>query len=458
MSIDREYKIRIQTVNEGSGAADAASDLKNVGKSAEDAGEGMNFFETKGREFHRLLFELDKFLPGLGTALRAVFNPATLGVGGLLFVIERVKDGIDAWKKKMDDLAEAGAKADFAESIKAALDVTREAADAADEWQRKMAEIQKGEHGVAVELNNQLQLIAAIQAAREQQAEAEKTLALAKLKEQETLGGLSPSDAIIKRGEIEKKYASDKAAADEANFRSQQQAREAAINEAAEKQAAYEKDVADKQSRLDQANADKAFGKAAKPIDEVRKAQQDAQDARDEFERFYGPGSAPSTAQQRQAAEAPVLEAEKNAELLERQYKAAQRANAVDTTKLEKDLKTAKEAEQKNLDALAKARDEKENAQRNHDAGAGPRGAAEQAGQKTIDTETTTQLVERMRELQRQLAEHGAGSLTRQQDVEMLGLLKSFGQYLEQGKDAVTQAQLRAEMDNLKRLINSKGK
>lgn len=458
MSIDREYKIRIQTVTEGAGAQQAAQGLKDTGKAAEEAGEGMKFLETRGREWHKLIVEIDRVAPGLGQALRVLFNPATLGITGIVFAFEKIKSAFDDWKKKMDDMAEAGAKADFAESIKAALDVTREAIDAADEWQRKRAEIAKGEHGITAELNNQLQLIAAIQAAQQQQAEAEKTLALAKIKGDEALGNITPTQAIEKRAAAELEFARKKAAADAENIARQQQAREAAQKEAADNQEALDQKAQAAADKFTQGKDAKAHAQAApspeeiqKALDAVDEAQRKLDERKQDFDQ-NDPGFAAAIKSREDELDAAKAQLQREQE----QKHQADAASKIDVEKLKKDADAAQKAADDNRAAAAKARDESEKARNENVATAGARGAAERAGEETITANERTELMQRARELQKN-ALTGSNPLSKQDAAELLQLMRELGEkFFEQGANAVTKTQFQNEVQNLKRLIESK--
>lgn len=463
MSVDREYRIRISTVADGTAAANTAQDLKGVGKAGEEAGEGIKIFETHGREMHKLIHELDQILPGAGIALKAAFNPATLGLGATVLIIEQVKSALEEYNKKLDEIGEAAAKADLASGIQAALEVSRAAVEEQEKYLHNLQEIQRGEHGVAVEMNNQLQLIAAIAAARQAHAEADKTLALAKLKEQEVMGTITPSQAIIQKGQIEEKYVREKRAAEERKFQEEQDARNLATDEAHYKQSDLDSKQAAAAEALEKAKAQKEKDKAANPEDDaIKKAIADA-DAADEKRKAannllhqVNAEDRPEFQQKLKDAEDEAAAARAQLNNLNNRRKAAKDAEGRDLSPLEIAAADATKAAQDNAKSEAAARDKANQAQREHDQAAGDKAGADTSSIGATQSNVRTELAQRAAALQKEFQNQGP-AISHQDAAELLQLMRTVGEhFFEQGQNSVTKKQFQQELTALRRLIETK--
>jgi hypothetical protein len=468
MSVDREYRIRISTVTEASAAGQTADDLKKVGKAGEEAGEGVKFFEFHGREMHKLVGELDRIIPGVGLALKVAFNPAALGIGATVLIIEQAKRALEEYNKKLDEIGEAAAKADFASGIQAALDVARDATAEQEKYLHNLHEIEKGEHGVAVQLNNQLQLIAAIEAAKQAQAEADKTLALAKLKEDQVTGRISESDAIIEKGEIEKKYMREKRAAEDRKFQEEQSVREKAVGDADGKQADLNRRQAIAEAALEKARAEKA--RATKDRDELatpenlKKASDAAEEAARKVElakrrlaETYVENRPEFQAKLDQAL-ADQAAADSYARNLNAIKQRGIKADGTKLTPLELAAADAKKAAEDNAKAEAEARAKARQAQAEHDAAAGPNAGAERSSEGAIESGTRAELMARAKNLQKEFKNQGA-AMTQQDAMELLDVIRQMGEAFAQSQDrTMSKEQVKAEIQALRRLIESKGK
>lgn len=475
-SSDARLRILVQYIRDEAEAKAALADMDGLKTSAHEAGEGVHgagedvkYFNTHGREMHKLIHELDHILPGTGLLMRSVFHPEALGIAALVLGIGLVHKAIEEYKKKLEEAHEAAVKADFAEGMEAVLEATRAATEEQETYIHNLDEIKRGEHGVAAEMGSQLQLIAAIKAARQEQAEAEKTLALAKLKEDEIMHRVSTSDAIIQKGDIEKKFVEDKNKAEQANFKAQQQERMKALDEASAKQTALETARDEAKQKVDDANRIKLSLKDAPKIEEVRKAQEAADAAAESFESaasaFGGKqgindklpfGADEGIVKRQEEARA----AQHHADLLEARFKQAQQAGNVNGEGLQADLKEKEKAADDNAKAMAAARDALNNANRNETDPAvrSARAATEEANIGTIDSQTKTQLMQRTRALQKEFENKGGG-MTPDDARELLEAIREMGTAFSASMDTkITMKQLKAELDALKRVIESKGK
>lgn len=403
-------------------------------------------------------------VPELSRALSMLAYGAgpAAAVFALVGAFEAIRNGIKKSAEAAEEFNRNAATSQFAESAQAAADAWRDAVNAQAEYLRNLEEIKKGAHGLTVELNNQLQLIAAIQAAHQSQSEAEKTLALAKLKEDEVFGRVTESEAIKRRGDIEKKAIEDKAKLEAETFNRQQAEREHIIQEAAQKQAGLEKARSDAQLKLDAAVQAQASAKNAPTREDVRVAQEKADKA---IEQFNLNSEGKYTLNQKLGQDTPldIVVSQKDAQdakfdagTKQRLFNQAQRANAVNIKALQDDLATKEKAAKENADALAKARDEKQNAANNRFDPEVMRANAEaqRASTGSVTAQTHADLAARAAKLQQEFQTH-PGEMTRAELAELLADILELGEkFFEQGKNAVTQQQLRAELKQLRDLIN----
>jgi hypothetical protein len=460
MSVDREYKVRIQLLTEGDGGR-AAEELQDVGKAAEKAGEGMQVFEAHGREFSKFVRLIDQVAPGAGVALKALFNPATLGLGATVFLLEHVIDALKEYNQKLDEAGQAAAKADFASSIEAAVEATRDANAEQEKYLANLHESERGEHGIAVELSNQLQLIAAIAAARQASAEAEHTLALARLKEKEVSGAVNPTQAALERQRIEDQYIRDKRAADERKFQEEQVARTRAATGATDKQFELDQKQTAAENALEQARAKKKaaidHGEKVSP-EALQAAQTAADEAREAVSKWNYrlakmlPGFM-NTPEARQK-EAAAAQTEATLQTLSEIKRKETEAKATNLTPLELAAEQAKKEADANATAATAAAAARDQAQHQHDATGGDNAAADRAATATDAANTRTELMNRARTLQRSETQ---GTLSPQDVAELLQLMRILGErFFEQGENAVTQQQFKQEVQALRRLIESK--
>jgi hypothetical protein len=476
MDSDSTLELLIKTVFDATGyrmnEAEAAKLKTTIGQTSAAAGaanvedaKGTENLILKKRELMHVVNALGgQAVPELGRAL------STLAYGGgaasavflIVGVFELVRRKIKEAQQATDDFNKAAANADFAAGAQAAATAWQSAVAAQEDYKRNLEEIKKGQHGITVELNNQLQVIAATQAANQSKADAEKTLALAKLKEDELLGRITESQAITRRGEIEKKYIEEKARAESDTFKAQQQERQTVINEAARKEAGLEKARDDAKAKLDSANAAKALAKDAPNLEDVRKAQQDAEaaDLEEKQRRLHDPTYAEFQKGDKQRAVDEAQQKVDRARLLAEQYNQARRANGVDTGLLEADLKAKQDALNQNATAQAKAQDDLANANRTHND---PRvtdanRAAQKASEQTVDSNTKTELFKHAKEIEDKFQKGGAAGLSAADARELLAYLQMVAQLPAAAREGIQNAltgyvskeQLKRELDDLR--------
>ena len=166
-----ELLIRLGFVGQDK-ADEARATIKDLGKKSEDTGEQFKFMETKGREFHRLLGELNRLAPGTGELLRAAFHPESLGIIVLLVGVEALVEGFKS-------LGEASKEAEkqIKDAMTAATNATVEASETLTEYYASyrnlvdvVDEMKKSEEATLGLINNQYEAAKRVLEAKENAA------------------------------------------------------------------------------------------------------------------------------------------------------------------------------------------------------------------------------------------------------------------------------------------------
>jgi len=341
-------------------------------------------------------------VPELGRALSSLAYGSG-PVAAILLVVgafQMVRKAVQEAQKADEDFNKTAANGDFAESIRAGADLMRDIVTAADDYQRKLVEIQRGEHGINAELTARLQLIAAIDAAQQSQADAKKTLALEQVKEDEIFGRITKSEAAMRRGEIEKASIEAKARAEEEKFTKEQQVRAAELDKAAGKQSELQKAADEATAKVNHAKAAQANAKDAPTREAVQKAQDEARKALEVFQAEWkipmelDSPLPPGTSERSRIDQDAAKQQQMIADLTRRLFQQARQANGVNIGLLENDAKAKEEAALKNLTDLEKIRDEMNDANRNHTDPQVVRAKSEtqRANLQTVDFSTAGEL------------------------------------------------------------------
>lgn len=123
----------------GKQTTEAAASNKELGQSTEKSAEELSAFNAHGREFHTLIHEADRIVPGLGVALRAAFHPQNIGIAALVvaveFIVHKLHESAEAAQKAREAMA-----ATFGEQALADLKRHQEALDASSKSLEDYAE------------------------------------------------------------------------------------------------------------------------------------------------------------------------------------------------------------------------------------------------------------------------------------------------------------------------------
>jgi hypothetical protein len=203
---DQEFQIHVVSDADNSGfqsAAGATQDLTGATGKADDATKEFNI---RGRAQFLLFSELNKIVPGLGTALHAAFAGPLAPLIVLGFAIAEVMSKLKEQNAELDRQAESAANPDFLDAINARMEVFRNAAINAQAYADKLADIGEKEETITSQLERQLALDNAHERARAALTSAQKELAIAKIQDEEASGKKTPEQAAEARAAVERQY------------------------------------------------------------------------------------------------------------------------------------------------------------------------------------------------------------------------------------------------------------
>jgi hypothetical protein len=255
-----------------------ADSTQDLGKKTEETGLIQEKSTAHARAQFMLFSELNKIVPGLGTALHAAFagplGPIILLAAGIAEVTHLIHEQNAA----LDEQAKAGANADFLSGISARLDAIRSLNEEAAKYVLKLADLEAGEHGVSEELKNQLEISKAVDAARQTLAGAQKGLATAEVQMQVAEGKITLERAAEEYAAIEKKFIADSQAAVEAAQAHEIKQKQDALHHAQSEQGVLDQKQAEAAGAYFQdLGHNKALAADFGNADEVKKKEDDAQ-------------------------------------------------------------------------------------------------------------------------------------------------------------------------------------
>jgi hypothetical protein len=180
---DREFKIKITTTADTAGARETKESL-------DQTSEGALKFNEHGRDMHRVLHQLNEIAPGLGTVLKAVFNPAALGMVGMMIAVQGLTRLLDKLKEKMAEQSGAAA-ALFKEQVMATI----KAAESAEDYVQSINKAGSAVDKLKTKEEQELAVLKAIEEGRKKIFEA-----------QEATEKAGAAGDPLKLAEIERRY------------------------------------------------------------------------------------------------------------------------------------------------------------------------------------------------------------------------------------------------------------
>jgi hypothetical protein len=228
MSIDREYKIKITTQADGSGAKDAEDALKHLGTAGKEAGEqgeksAEGMFE-KHHELHKLIHAIgNDAVPGMGHAFAALAMGPLGALTAIALVVEIVKKNIEDTYKKLDALAAESAKAfGGGDALTDYVNATAEAAAETEEFAEAMHKAADAGDAVKNRYEGEAKAIQAAVDALKEKLKLQEDADLAA----ERNSGASPDVAAATEADIRARYESRSAAVQDAADQALQIARQ----------------------------------------------------------------------------------------------------------------------------------------------------------------------------------------------------------------------------------------
>ncbi|MDR3458501.1 MAG: hypothetical protein P4N60_13705 [Verrucomicrobiae bacterium] len=182
-------------------------------KSLPEAHEGMEIFNTHGREMHRLIHEMDHILPGLGLTLRSVFHPQAMGIAGMVLIVEQL---VEYFKKAHEQAEELKKTLESMPELSGLLGQTaglRDSMEDADIATEKFFDGLRRSHDQAESINTALTttitLLKAQNAAEEEIAKKQKERDLARLEFLHNSGQLNDAQYIAAKAATEQDFSQD---------------------------------------------------------------------------------------------------------------------------------------------------------------------------------------------------------------------------------------------------------
>src|ERR1039458_4134824 len=147
MGDEREFKIKITTAADTSGAKQTAAALDNLGGAQEKAGKQAEKHGAHPHELHRVFHSLNEIVPGLGVLMQAAFSPvgAAISLAVIAFRLfrEKMKETNEEFRKMEDEAAKPATL-----RMVAWREATVEAAVGLGHLQRALADAARGEQTI----------------------------------------------------------------------------------------------------------------------------------------------------------------------------------------------------------------------------------------------------------------------------------------------------------------------
>lgn len=196
-------------------AADAEKILSETGKTAGDAGKALDDSGEKvekhtghAREMHHVFGELNRIVPGLGTALKVAFHPDMIGIVGAVIAFEalhRVMEDI----KAIDDIKLADFKGD-----KEAIDAVRQSYEQAQVAAQTFVDEQDRLNHAGLSADDvakrRIESYKNLTTAQEEFNTAQKKFAEAGVDDQEKKGLITHAEAVKEKFALDVEYTGKK--------------------------------------------------------------------------------------------------------------------------------------------------------------------------------------------------------------------------------------------------------
>ena len=212
MSIDREYKIRISTVADNSGAKQAVDGLKEIASETSKVGEATKevagkteFLNLKKSELKKLVGELKTAFPELASTMRLFLDPRVVGLSLLIKSFQILRDQIAGLKELLNSSGWEGS----AKAIEAGKQALDDAAVAANQYWHELNRAKTETDGIAEGVERTVGAIHKQAQAEAELRNAKMGLEIANVNAAEKRGQLSAEQASVQRAIISDRYAAE---------------------------------------------------------------------------------------------------------------------------------------------------------------------------------------------------------------------------------------------------------
>lgn len=249
-----------------------AQEVTNASQATTDLTTKTGFLTRHKQDLKKVLTELGREFPALGTLGRAALNPIVAATAAATLAFTFAKSRLDEWNKAMDEMEARNSNRDLLPGIEAKREALREAAISAAEFGRSLNDIGR-EDAFTRMVERAITKLHELQVAQAEVRDAQEGYELARVNAAEKLGQMSPEQAIVARTGIRERYRKEGEAA-----KTRGENEELALKEV-ELARARERDEALKQAVVDKTTAASAIAASiaeAKANIEKQKAELEA--------------------------------------------------------------------------------------------------------------------------------------------------------------------------------------
>lgn len=215
MSTDREYRIRIQTVGDPSGAQQVAGALDKTTGATQEATKATEKHGAGLHSLHKIFQALNEVVPGLGMLMQAAFSPVGAAISMAVLALRTFQEHTRAVNEELKKMEEEAAKP-LTKRLEAMREGTGALSAAQAELRDRLEHTGHSERGVREEIEKTLEAQKRqIELAREV-GDANRENELAGLEALHEAGLLSDERYFAAKLEAEEKYRKKKRELDEA--------------------------------------------------------------------------------------------------------------------------------------------------------------------------------------------------------------------------------------------------
>ncbi len=209
MGDEREFKIRITTLADASGAQKTAAELDKVTASTEGAAKATEKHSVGLHAMHRLFHALNEVVPGLGVVMQAAFSPIGATISIAVLALQFFREHLKKINEELDKMGEENAKP-ATNRLNALRDATVSAAVGMNDLRLKLEAASRVEQDAAQITQRATGELKERAKAAETLAEATKDNELAQLDVVHAAGLDSEDEYARRRLEIEQAFQDEK--------------------------------------------------------------------------------------------------------------------------------------------------------------------------------------------------------------------------------------------------------